>query len=462
MSRARTHDDLHVRAEGADNGIRRLHRGFRGLQFRARCFVMRYANAILAVLVAVLGGSRQRAAELQRSNRRLRDEVAERKRAEEELQRSEALLADGERLSHTGSWRLRLADESLRMSGEFYRILGYDTETPALTLRGAIRDFAHPDDRDKVARTFERAIRDREDFTLEFRIVRRDGAIVTVAGIGRVVVDESDELIELMGIAMDVTERRAAAEALRLAEAELAHVTRVTLLGELTASIAHEVNQPLTAIVNNAHVCLTLVPEESPDLEEVRAALSDVMSDAQRASRIIDHVRALATKAPSEKVPLRLQDVVRDVVVLTASASVARRVSIRKDVGPDIPMVLGDRVQLQQVLLNLVVNAMDAMETLPEPYRLLTIRGREEARDGGRAVTISVQDQGVGLSSAEMARLFQAFYTTKPNGMGMGLAISRSIIESHGGRLWGEPNPGPGATFSFTVPADVAMVARGA
>jgi signal transduction histidine kinase len=181
--------------------------------------------------------------------------------------------------------------------------------------------------------------------------------------------------------------------------------------------------------------------------------LADIMSDANRASAIIERVRTLATKAPSEKMPLRLHDVVKDVVELTAREFATRRVAIRTEVGPDLPAVWGDRVQLQQVLLNLIVNAMDAMKTMPEQRRLLTIRGREDVQHNARAATISVEDSGSGLSSVQVGRLFEAFYTTKPHGMGIGLAISRSIIEQHGGRLWAEVNPGPGATFSFTVPA---------
>src|SRR3989454_2994938 len=244
-----------------------------------------------------------------------------------------------------------------------------------------------------------------------------------------------------------------ASEALREAQAALAHVTRVTTLGEVTASFAHELNQPLAAIVNNANACLSLLPSGPHDLDEVREALADIVSDADRASAIIERVRGLAKRTPPEKVPLRLVDVVDDVVALAAAESVARGVAIRTDVAADLPVVLGDRVQLLQVLLNLVVNGMDAMSTVDEPERRLEIRGRSDTRDGSPAVRISVQDCGIGLDAAKMDRLFEAFYTTKPRGMGMGLAICRSIIEAHGGRLWAESNQGPGATFSFGLPA---------
>ena len=248
----------------------------------------------------------------------------------------------------------------------------------------------------------------------------------------------------------------AASEALREAQAALTHVTRVTTLGEVTASFAHELNQPLAAIVNNANACLGLLPSGRHGLDEVREALADIVSDADRASAIIERVRGLAKRTPPEKVPLRLVDVVDDVVALAAAESVARGVAIRTDVAADLPVVLGDRVQLLQVLLNLVVNGMDAMSSVDEPKRRLDILGRPDTRDGGPAARISVQDRGVGLDAGRMDRLFEAFYTTKPHGMGMGLAICRSIIDAHGGRLWAESNQGPGATFSFSLPAAAA------
>jgi len=242
-------------------------------------------------------------------------------------------------------------------------------------------------------------------------------------------------------------------EELRTAEIELAHVTRVTTLGEVTASFAHELNQPLAAIVNNAHACLGLLPRGRHDLGEVRDALADIVSDAERASAIIDRVRGLAKRSSPEKVPLQLRDVVEAIVALAATEADTRRVAMRTDVAADLPVVLGDRVQLQQVLLNLVVNGMDAMSTVAEQERLLEIRGCSDRQDDSPAVRISVQDQGIGFDTGQMARLFEPFYTTKVHGMGMGLAISRSIIAAHGGRLWAEANQGPGATFSFSLPA---------
>jgi len=226
----------------------------------------------------------------------------------------------------------------------------------------------------------------------------------------------------------------------------------VTTLGELTASIAHEVNQPLGSIINNANACLALLPGGVSQLKEVREALSEIIQGADQASAVITRVRQLVRKTPSERTVLNLRDVVAEVLALARHDTIARRVAIRTKLREDMPAVKGDRVQLQQVLLNLVVNGMDAMNATEESKRILTICGGHETRDGDCRCLLSVQDAGIGLKPDGMNQLFEAFYTTKPHGMGMGLAISRSIIEAHGGRLWAEANRGPGATFLVSLP----------
>ena len=258
-----------------------------------------------------------------------------------------------------------------------------------------------------------------------------------------------DQITHLASIAV---EREQAEEALRQAQAELAHITRLTTMGELTASVAHEVGQPLTGVINNANACLDLLPKDAPHLEEVRDALTEIIDDADRASAVIARVRQLARKAPFERTLLNLRDVITDVCALARYESASRRVTIRTELPEELPLVSGDRVQLQQVLLNLIVNGMDAMDTTEESRRVLIICTRREIRDGIPEAWLSVQDTGTGFKPETMQRLFEAFYTTKPRGMGMGLAISRSIIEAHGGRLWAELNQGPGATFLFSLP----------
>ena len=245
----------------------------------------------------------------------------------------------------------------------------------------------------------------------------------------------------------------AASEALHEVQAQLAHVVRVATLGEVTASFAHELNQPLAAIVNNAHACLVLLSSEGRDVSELREALTDIASDAERTSAIIERVRALAKRTLPERLPLRLADVVDDVLAIAAAESTARHVRILTDLAGELPSIVGDRVQLIQVLLNLVMNGMDAMSTVGDRERSLEIHGRPDTSDGRSVVRISVCDGGIGVPAGQAERIFEAFYTTKPRGLGMGLAISRSIIEAHGGRLWAESSPGPGATFSFELAA---------
>jgi PAS domain S-box-containing protein len=288
--------------------------------------------------------------------------------------------------------------------------------------------------------------------THETRHRRKDGTTFPVEVRLRVYVAEDGRLYGI-SLVQDITDRKKAEQTLREAQAALAHVTRVTTLGEVTASFAHELNQPLAAIANNANACRGLLASGRQEVDELQEVLADIVADAERASAIIERVRALAKRSAPEQTELQLDDVVNDVLALASAESALRHVSIRTDVPADLPVVVGDRVQLQQVLLNLVVNAMDAMASVDEAERRLEIRGRLDTQDGHPAVTIRVEDRGIGLEPEQMGRLFEAFYTTKPHGMGLGLAISRSIIEAHGGRLWAESVPGRGAVFSFRLPA---------
>jgi len=246
--------------------------------------------------------------------------------------------------------------------------------------------------------------------------------------------------------------------ALSQMQSELARVSRLRTLGELAASIAHEVNQPLTAVVNNANACLGLLPG-SASFQDVRSALAEIVEDADRASAVIAWLRQSVSKTPCARTRLDLRDVVADVASLVRHESAAHHVIIRIDLDEDILSVMGDRVELQQVLLNLVVNGMDAMSTVEESTRVLILSGRSKMRDGQSGCLLRVQDAGIGFSLDGMDRLFEAFYTTKPQGMGMGLAISRSIVEAHGGRLWAEPNQAAGATFLIHLPTAVRATA---
>jgi C4-dicarboxylate-specific signal transduction histidine kinase len=261
--------------------------------------------------------------------------------------------------------------------------------------------------------------------------------------------DELGNIVKWYGTNTDIEDRKRAEDALHQAQAALAHVTRVATLGELTASIAHEVNQPLAGVVTNGQACLRWLARAVPDLEEARAAVERIIRDGQRASEVIQRIRALARKTDPHKVRLDLNDVIHEVVRLVHREVLGHRVSLRTDLAPTLPPVLGDRVQLQQVLINLVINGIEAMASVTDRPRELWIRSYQLAAD---RVCAAVQDTGIGIDPADADRLFHAFFTTKPGGLGMGLSISRSIIEAHGGRLWASRNVGPGAAVQFTLP----------
>jgi C4-dicarboxylate-specific signal transduction histidine kinase len=254
---------------------------------------------------------------------------------------------------------------------------------------------------------------------------------------------ESEERIR-----QDVAEKKQAEEALRQAQADLAHVSRVTTLGEMAASIAHEVDQPLSGVVINANACLRFLAGAPPNLAEVRDGLGAIARDARRAGDVIGRIRALARRTATEKEPLDINEVVGEVVAIAQGEARRTHASLRTVLGGQLPRVVGDRVQLQQVVLNLLLNGLDAMHTVVDRPRELVIRTQREEKD---RVRVAVQDSGSGIDPQLANRLFEAFYTTKLSGMGLGLSISRTIVEQHGGRLWVVPNDGPGATFQFTV-----------
>jgi PAS domain S-box-containing protein len=260
---------------------------------------------------------------------------------------------------------------------------------------------------------------------------------------------ESELVLAALAVTRDLTDRVRESEALQEAQAELAHVTRVMTLGELTASIAHEVNQPLAAIVADANASLHWLAASPPDLGSVREALDAIVKDGHRASEVIQRIRQLATKTSPQKARLDMNDVIRDVVPLIGTEMRSHEVSLRIDLAPAVPPVLADRVQLQQVLINLVMNGIEAMVAIDGRSRELVIRSQPGDDDH---VVVAVQDAGVGIDAKKTDQLFSAFYTTKPDGMGMGLSISRSIIGAHVGRLWATPNPDHGATFHFALP----------
>jgi PAS domain S-box-containing protein len=377
-------------------------------------------------------------------------DIADRKRAEAALRRSEAYLAEAQRLSHTGSvgWKIQSAEHY--WSEETFRIYDYPPDTP-ITI-DAVLARVHPEDRALVGRTIDGATTGAAVLDIEHRLLLPNGSVKYVHILAHRTTDQDGEE-EYLGAVMDVTAARRAEEALQQAQAKLAHVTRLTTLGEITASIAHEVNQPLAGIVTYGDACLRWLRREVPDLAEAGTAVEAMIASARRASDVIARIRAMAKNARRQSVPLDMAGIVNDVVVLIRRELTNHHVTLARDFDPSLPQVAGDRVELQQVVMNLLINAIQAMTPVPERQRQLVVRTR---RHGADEILVFVEDSGIGIAPETAARIFQPFFTTRPDGMGMGLSICRSIIERHGGRIWATRNAGAGSTFQFTLPASQA------
>ena len=374
-------------------------------------------------------------------------------RAEEALRRSEAYLAEAQKLSHTGSFGWDVSSGKIYWSQETFRIFEYDPPTePTLEL---VFHRTHPEDRALVRKTIDRVSQERKEFDFEHRLLMPNGSVKYLRVVGRPSKDESGRF-ELVGAVTDITERKRAEKelhqkevSLRETQTELAHVSRVTTMGELAASIAHEVNQPLAGIATNANAGLRWLAGELPNLDEAREAIRRIIRDGNRASDVILRMRALFKKARTATEWLDINEAIEEVVILTQSEVQRNKVALRMELAADLPSVMGDRVQLQQVVVNLILNAIEAMSTVENRQRDLVVR--TQRGEGDDEICVALQDSGIGLDPKNVERIFDAFHTTKPGGLGMGLSISRSIIERHGGRLWAVSNDGPGATFRFTL-----------
>jgi PAS domain S-box-containing protein len=377
-------------------------------------------------------------------------DVTAAKQAEESLRESEAYLAEAQRLSHTGSWALVPATGEIRYwSEECYRLLGFDPHGGQPRFETFLQRI-HPDDQAKVRETNETARREKAVVELDYRIVHPGGEIRDVHVVSHPVLSASGDLVEFVGTMIDVTERRRAEGALREAQTKLAHVMRITTLGELTASIAHEVNQPLGAVVTNAGAGLGWLDRHPPDMNEAHAALERIVRDGNRASEVIRRVRTLAKSTDIQKAPLELNEVVSEALALVQHELLSYRVAMRMDLATALPLILADRVQLQQVIINLVLNGIEAMQSITDRARELVIRSEQH---DARHVRVTVTDCGVGFSEENAGRLFDAFFTTKSSGMGMGLSICRTIINAHGGHIWATSNLPHGATIQFSLPS---------
>lgn len=378
----------------------------------------------------------------------LLQDITRRKRAEERIQESERrfhLLIES--IPHL-VWSFRPNGTLAYWNQRFVDYTGLTEEE----LKQGAWSAVHPDDVPQLQQAWRSAWAHDAPFEMEYRMRRRDGSYRRFICRGQPVADSYGRMAEWFGTCTDVEDRRLAEEDLHKARLELAHITRLTTMGELAAAIAHEINQPLGAIVNNANVARRIAGTgEATTEEEVRDVLSDIIDDASRASAIIARLRELVQRVAPSTAPLQLHDLVREVLALAQPELTERRVTVRLEIAGDLPRVWGDQIQLQQVILNLVTNAAEAMSAVPDERRILTIGGRLWQKNGQIAALITVHDLGCGFGTEDSERLFEAFYTTKPKGLGMGLRISHSIVEAHGGHLWAEANPDAGATFFMVL-----------
>jgi len=376
-------------------------------------------------------------------------EIEDRKRAEEALRRSESYLAEAQRLTHTGSWAVDYRTRDvLYWSEETFRIYGVDPQR-GLPTRQDFQRLVHPEDLSRLSTVVDEAFRAKADFTVDGRIVLDGGASRHVQIIGHPAFASNGDPIEYVGTVVDVTERKKVEEErerLRQLEADLAHMNRVSTLGELAASVAHDLKQPTTAAIMDAKTCLRWLARDHPDLDEAREAASRAIKDSIRAVEIIDRLRSLYKKEPPKRDLVDVNEVARNMLDLLRSEASRHSISMRADLAEALPEIMADRVQLQQVFMNLVLNAIEAMTETGGELVL-----KSELTDDGHLL-VSIDDTGVGIPVDKKEEIFDAFVTTKPQGTGMGLAITRSIVEAHDGRLWVTRNSGPGATFHFTLP----------
>ncbi len=372
-------------------------------------------------------------------------DVEERKRAEEALARSEAFLTEAQGLSRTGSISLKVRTREMTWSPEAYRIFGYELSAqPSIDL---VLQRVHSDDLARVQTSFDQAMRGSPYIDIEHRLSMPDGSVRHLHVVAHPVAQTGEP--EYAGALMDVTAARQTQEALHRSMTELAHVTRVTTLGELAASIAHEVSQPISGIVTNGDAGLRWLRRATPDLGEVAAALENIIRDARRSSEIIQRIRALAQKRDPHYAVINPNSIVEESIDLVQRELLNHRAELHVDLLSDPPSIRGDRVQLQQVIINLMVNGMQAMSQVTDRQRELTVR---TLQPDAEHVLILVQDSGSGISAEDEERLFNTFFTTKADGMGMGLSICRSIIEAHGGRIWATRHADFGATLQFMLP----------
>lgn len=376
-------------------------------------------------------------------------DVSERKWAELELRESERnlrMLVD----TIPGMMGMNSADGSHEYSNQ--RLLDYTGKTMAEMVNLGWTNVFHPDDIDRTLETWSQCVASGQSHEDEFRLRRWDGVYRWFQARSEPLRDQEGRIIRWYTLIYDVDDRKNAQEALRKTQFELAHATRVMTMGELVASIAHEVNQPLGAIVTNGHACIRLLSREAPDLDKSREVIGRMIAEGMRAGEVIKRIRNLLHKTPSEKMSLSINEAIQEVISLVSGDVLSSKVELRTELAAELPPVVGDRIQLQQVILNLILNGKDAMSVLKTDARELLVTSRS---DQAGEVVVAVRDSGPGLDLKNVGRIFDPFFTTKPEGMGLGLSISRTIIEAHGGTLWAAQNEDRGATIQFRLPSSI-------
>ncbi|WP_448107931.1 PAS domain-containing sensor histidine kinase [Pseudomonas azerbaijanoccidentalis] len=374
------------------------------------------------------------------------NDITEQKKAINALRRSEAFLAGAQWLSQTGSIGLKIPGGEMYWSDEARRIFEFgDDEQPLLS---SVLKKTHPDDLDLVKVSIKHAYQKEPHIKVEYRLLMADGRIKHLQMLAHPVQDAAGNF-EYIGALMDVTDAKMSEEALHRSQTELAHATRITTLGELTASIAHEVNQPLAAVTTNGTAGLRWLNRDNPNIDEVRSAMERMMSETHRASEVIRRIRAMSRKTDPQSVPVDLMEVIEESLALVDREVRRNKIVLDHQYDTEAAEIMGDRVQLQQVIINLIMNGVQAMSNTKGNPRTLHVCLRRS--DAGE-LCVDVKDNGPGISPQSMPRLFNAFYTTKPDGMGMGLSICRSIIDAHGGRIWATSEDGEGAAFHLSFP----------
>jgi PAS domain S-box-containing protein len=367
---------------------------------------------------------------------------------ERALKRSEFYLAEAEKISHTGCWARNTTTGELFWSQEEWRIFGLDPKKTELSYQ-LFLNMVHPDDRPSLEMISASAVRSAEPYDIPFRIILNDGSIKHLHSVGNPVLHESGQVREYIGVTMDVTDRKRTEATLQEAQTELARVARLTTMGEFAASIAHDINQPLTAIVSHGQAARRWLDRDVPNLVKAQECIISAVNAANRASEVVTRIRGLLRNDKPEYLAVDINGVIQDIVTLTNSTLQGRNVLVRTRLPADLPQVRGDRVALQQVIMNLITNGTDAMSSITDRSRILRIESQIEAAG---SVLVAVADAGTGFNHGIADRIFEPLFTTKPNGMGLGLSICRSIIEAHGGQLWASPGFPHGAVFQFTLP----------